>query len=189
MFTEDYLPGRKRVYSPDYVLYVLNAEQHAIWMTEQLNKWHRRALEVRDRELQLHETNKQLRDLPSDQLDRPNVRRRIENQAAAERANGRRLKGLSEEGEDLLRQAARNPQFNVGSLDRWAEMLQILKDIAANRMPSVADMLADAAKARDRRKNISRRSKSRAGPRCGWQAGFDRPQWQEERDEARANGR
>ncbi len=92
----------------------------------------------------------------------PNVRRRIENQAAAERANGRRLKGLSEEGEDLLRQAARNPQFNVGSLDRWAEMLQILKDIAANRMPSVADMLADAAKAR-----ATGGKTSPAGPKAG----------------------
>ncbi len=147
VFAEDYFPGRKRVYSPTSILYVLNAEQHAIWMTEQLNKWHRQALEVRDRELQLHETNKQLRDLPPDQLDRPDVRRRIENQSAGERANGRRLSGLTAAGEELLRQAARNPQFDVGSLERWAEMLQILKDIAANRMPSVADMLAEAAKA------------------------------------------
>ncbi len=164
VFTEDYFPGRKRVYSPDYLLYVLNAEQHAIWMTEQLNKWHRQALEVRDRELQLHETNKQLRDLPPEQLDRPDVRRRIENQAAAERANGRRLTGLTAAGEDLLRQAARNPQFDVGALDRWAEMLQILKDIAANRMPSVADMLADAAKARP---GAPGAKSSVAGPKAG----------------------
>jgi len=148
VFAEDYFPGRKRVYSPTYVLYVLNAEQHAIWVTEQLNKWHRQAMEVRDRELQLHETNKQLRDLSPEKLDQPDVRRRIEKQSADERANGRRLTGLTASGEDLLRQAARNPQFDVGSLDRWAEMLQILKDIAANRMPSVADMLAQAAKAR-----------------------------------------
>jgi hypothetical protein len=162
VFTEDYFPGRKRVYSPEYLLYVLNAEQHAIWMTEQLNKWHRQALEVRDREMQLHETNKQLRDLPPEELDRPDVRRRIENQAAAERANGRRLKGLSEAGEDLLRQAARNPQFDVGSLDRWAEMLQILKDIAGNRMPSVADLLKEAADAR-----ATSGKQSATGPKAG----------------------
>ena len=148
VFAEDYFPGRERVYSPNYILYVLNAEQHAIWITEQLNKWHRQALEVRDREMQLHETNKQLRDLSPEELDRPDTRRRIENQSAAERANSRRLTGLTMAGEDLLRQAARNPQFDVGYLDRWAEMLQILKDIAANRMPSVADLLEQAAKAR-----------------------------------------
>ena len=139
-------------------------------MTEQLNKWHRQALEVRDRELQLHETNKQLRDLPPEELDRPDVRRRIENQSAAERANGRRLTGLTTAGEDLLRQAARNPQFDVGSLDRWAEMLQILKDIAANRMPSVADLLKQAAKAPHRRRQAGGHgAEGRAGPCIGRQ--------------------
>jgi hypothetical protein len=148
VYAEDYFPGRKRVYSPVSVLYVMNAEQHAIWITDLLNKWHRQALEVRDRELQLHETNKQLSLLPPEELDRPDVRRRIESQSAAERANGRRLTALTGSGEELLRQAARNPQFDVGSLERWAEMLQILKDIGANRMPSVAELLAQAAKAR-----------------------------------------
>ena len=147
VFVEDYLPGRPRVYSPPYMLFVLNAEQHAIWLTEQLSKWHRQALEVRDREMQLFETNKQLRALSPEELDRPETRRRIENQAAAERSNGRRLTGLVVSGEDLIKQAMRNPEFGVGHLEKWAEMLQILKDIAGNRMPSVADLLKQAAQA------------------------------------------
>ena len=40
MFAEDYLPDRERVYSPVYTLYVLSPEDHAIWMTDQLSKWH-----------------------------------------------------------------------------------------------------------------------------------------------------
>src|SRR5262249_40058043 len=127
--------------------YVLNPEQHAIWLTEQLSKWHRQALEVRDREMQLHETNKQLRELPGEELDRLETRRRIEGQAAAARANGRRLPNLVGSGEELVRQAMRNPEFGVGHLERWAEMLRILKDISANRMPSVADLLKQAAQA------------------------------------------
>src|SRR5262252_3675225 len=47
-----------------------------------------------DRELQLFETNKQLRALAQDELDRPETRRKIENQAIAEQSNGRRLSGL-----------------------------------------------------------------------------------------------
>jgi hypothetical protein len=147
VFVEDYFPGRNRVYSPTYVLYVLNAEQHAIWLTEQLSKWHRQSLDVRDREMQLYETNKQLRALTPQELDRPETRRRIESQAAAEWANGRRLSHLVTTGEDLVRQAARNPQFGIGHLEKWAEMLQILKDIAGNRMPSVADLLKQASQA------------------------------------------
>jgi hypothetical protein len=147
IFAEDYFPGRPRVYSPTYTLYVLNAEQHAIWLTEQLSKWHKQSLEVRDRELQLHETNKQLRALGSEQLDQPENRRKVESQASAERANGRRLSNLVNNGEELVRQAMRNPEFGVGHLEKWAEMLQILKDIAGSRMPSVADLLKQASQA------------------------------------------
>lgn len=145
LFVEDYLPGRERVYSPAYTLYVLSPEQHAIWLTEQLSKWHRHALEVRDREMQLFETNKALRELSTDELDRPDTRKRIDAQASAEKANGRRLSQLVNLGEDLVKQATRNPEFGVGHLETWAEMLQILKDISANRMPSVADLLKQAS--------------------------------------------
>jgi hypothetical protein len=147
VYVEDYLPGRPRVYSPAFTFYVLSPEQHAIWLTEMLSKWHRQSLEVRDREMQLLEQNKQLRALDAAALDRPDTRRRIENQAAAERANGRRLSALVAGGEDLVQQAMRNPEFGVGHLEKWAEMLQILKDISANRMPTVADLLKEAAQA------------------------------------------
>jgi hypothetical protein len=147
VYVDDYFPGRKRVYSPTYALYVLDPQQHAIWLTEQLNKWHRQSLDVRDRELQLFETNKQLRALSSQELDRPETRRRIDTQAGAEFANGRRLSHLVATGEDLVKQASRNPEFGVGHLEKWAEMLQILKDIAGNRMPSVADLLKRSSQA------------------------------------------
>jgi hypothetical protein len=147
LYAEDYLPGRERTYSPSFTLHVLSAEQHAIWLTDQLSKWHRQSLEVRDRELQLHNTNQQLRLLSPEELDQPETRRQIEAQSSAERANGRRLTGLTTSGEELIRQALRNPEFGVGHLEKWAEMLQILKDIAGQRMPNVADLLKESARA------------------------------------------
>jgi hypothetical protein len=147
VFVEDYLPGRPRVVSPPYTLFVLTADQHAIWITEQLSKWHRQSLEVRDRELQLYEANKQLRELAPGDLDKPENRKKIDAQASAEQANGRRLSGLVANGDDLVKQAMRNPEFGVGHLEKWAEMLQVLKDISGNRMPSVADLLKQAAQA------------------------------------------
>ncbi len=165
VFAEDYFPGRERVYSTAALLYVLDPQQHAIWLTEQLSRWHRQSLEVRDHELRLHETNKQLRGLSPEELDRPETRRRIEQQAAAERANGRRLGSLVASGEDLIRQASRNPEFGVGHLERWAEMLQILKNIAANRMPSVADLLKQASEA----KSAAAGKPSQNSPKAGQQ--------------------
>jgi hypothetical protein len=141
---------------------VLDAYQHAIWMTEQLNQWHRRALEVRDRELQLYDTNRQLRELSPHQLEQADTRQRIENQASAERANGYRLSQLSRGGVELIRQAARNPEFGVGHLEKWAEMLNLLQDISAQRMPSVADLLKEASQA----ESVTAK-KTSAGPSVG----------------------
>jgi hypothetical protein len=161
IYAEDYLPGRARVYSPVYLLHVLSAEQHSIWLTEQLSKWHRQSLEVRDRELQLLHANQQLRLLTAEDLNRPETRSRIEAQSQAERANGRRLNALVGGGEELVRQAMRNPEFGVGHLEKWAEMLQILKDIAGNRMPNVADLLKQSAQAQ------GLAAAAKAGPKAG----------------------
>jgi hypothetical protein len=147
IFAVDYYPERKRVYSAPFTLYVLSPEQHAIWITEQLSRWHRQALEVRDREMQLYETNKELHGLSAAELDTQENRRRLENQAAAEQANGRRLTNLTANGQNLVREAARNPEMNADQLEAWAQMLGILQDIAANRMPSVADLLKQGATA------------------------------------------
>ena len=178
LYTCDYYPDRERVYSAPYLLFVLDAEQHAIWVTEQLAKWHRQALEVRDREMRLYETNKQLRSLSAQELDTPDARRRIENQAAAERANSRRLAALTDNGQELLKQAARNPEIGVGHLDRWAEMLQILSDISAKRMPSVAELLNQSAEA-PKASKVATKSRPSAGQDRS-QPGGGRPSEQKE---------
>ncbi len=168
MFAEDYLPDRERVYSPIYTLYILSPEDHAIWITDQLSKWHRHSLDVRDKELQLYEKNKQLRDMETAKLDDPKTRREIERQAAGERTNGRRLNRLTSIGEDLVKQASRNSEFGVGHLEKWAEMLQTLKDISANRMPSVADLLKDAAKSEQlAQAGPSKPNNQESGPQAG----------------------
>ncbi len=145
VWTEDYLPGRPRVYSPPHIVYILTPDQHAVWMTEQLSKWHRQALDVRDRERQLYERNKELRSMDPADLASDELRREVERQASAEESNGRRLSRLGELGDELVRTASRNPEIGVGHLERWAEMLQVLKDLSENRMPSVANLLSEAA--------------------------------------------
>ena len=71
--------------------------------------------------------------------------KKLTDQADRERNNGRRLKNLVQNGEGLLKEAMRNQDIAVENLDQWAEMMQILKDISANRMPSVADLLDKSA--------------------------------------------
>lgn len=146
-YAEDYFPNRKRTYSPVFVLHIMNPSDHASWLTDEFGKWFSRAREVYEREQQLHETNRELRALSSNELDRPENRRKLERQASAESSNGRRLEALTENGRDLIRQATKNDEFDAQRLETWAEMMRTLADISKNKMPSVADLLKKASRA------------------------------------------
>ena len=146
-WSDDYLPGRQRARSASFVLHVLDKTEHALWLTEQFGKWLEAARESYEREQQLHQTNKELRELAAADLDRPENRRRVSQQAAAENANAARVDSLTHAGRNLVEQATKNDEFDAARLESWATMLKTLKDIAANRMPSVSDLLKQTASA------------------------------------------
>ena len=146
-YVEDYLPNRERVYSPPLVLHVLTPAEHFKWLIGQLQLWTEAAKDVHDKELQLHQTNRELRDLPAEALDDPAQRKRIQEQAAAERANAARLDSLIESGVELVKEAAKNEEFDAEHLEAWAEILKQLEEIAGQRMPSVAELLSRASEA------------------------------------------
>ncbi|MFM7245423.1 MAG: hypothetical protein ACKO40_14795, partial [Planctomycetaceae bacterium] len=146
-FAEDYMPGRGRAVSSPLVLYVVDRAEHALVLNTRLQQFRQQASEVRDREMSLLATNKELRKLPAGELASPEARGRLEAQAAAEEANARRLDRLVDEGADLVREALKNPEFEAATLEQLAEDIQTLADIAESRMPSVADLLARAASA------------------------------------------
>ncbi|HEX8296172.1 MAG TPA: hypothetical protein VF593_07715 [Chthoniobacteraceae bacterium] len=146
-WTDDYLPGRKRARSATFVLHVLDKTAHALWLTEQFGKWLEVAKESYEREQALHQTNQELRALSVADLDRPENRRKVSQQSAAENANAARVEALTNSGRNLVEQATKNDEFDAARLESWATMLKSLKDIAANRMPGVSDLLKQTASA------------------------------------------
>ncbi|MDB6155530.1 MAG: hypothetical protein JWL90_3983 [Chthoniobacteraceae bacterium] len=146
-WTEDYLPGRPHARSASFVLHVLDKTDHALWITEQFGKWLEAAKESYEREQQLHQANKDLRALNAADLERPENRRRVSNQAAAENANAARVEHLTQSGRNLVEQATKNDEFDAKRLESWATMLKSLKEIASTRMPSVSDLLKQTANA------------------------------------------
>ena len=146
-WTDDYLPGRAHARSASFVLQILNKTDHALWLTEQFGRWLEVAKESYEREQGLHETNKELRALSAAELDRPDSRRKVAQQAAAENANAAKLDSLTQSGRSLVEQATKNDEFDAKRLESWAEMMKSLKDIAARRMPGVSDLLKQTASA------------------------------------------
>ncbi|MDF2378010.1 MAG: hypothetical protein P1U81_17360 [Verrucomicrobiales bacterium] len=147
-FAEDYFPERKRSYSPTFILHVLSPQEHAEWLTQEFGKWFRNAREIYEREKQLNKANEALSSLSSGELDSPENRRKLAEQASAETANGKKLDALSEAGRDLVKQATKNDEFDADRLESWSEKMRTLDDIANRRMPSVSDKLRQSSRAR-----------------------------------------
>ena len=147
-WAEDAMPGRERSLSTPIRVRVMTPSEHMNWVTANLDRWMQRAVEVRDREMELLAENKAIHALPQGELDMPETRARIENQARAERGNRARLQGLVSQGQGLLAEAARNDEFGSNALDDWAEANAKLKNIADKRMDSVAKRLQEAARAK-----------------------------------------
>jgi hypothetical protein len=167
-FAEDYKPGRKRAYSSPMLIYVVDRAEHALVLNARLQQFRQQASEVRDREMALLAANKELRDMPAEQLTDPENRGKLMNQAAAEEANARRLDRLVDAGAALVREATKNPDFEAGTLEQLAEDIQTLADIAENRMPGVADLLQKAAEAKFA-KGGSQPSEGKSGAPSGQQ--------------------
>ena len=166
-YAEDYFPNRDRVYSPVFVVHIMNPEDHASWLTNEFGKWFNRAREVYEREQQLHETNRELHSLSDNELDRPEVRRKIQRQSAAESSNARRLEALTSNGRDLVRQASKNEEFDAEKLDGWAKMMRALDEISKQKMPSVADLLKKASQAAGAESKSSDEEQQETDPKGG----------------------
>lgn len=145
-YAKDFHPTRGPAYSSVTILHVMTPAEHAIWMTGQLRRWASLADDVYEEEIRLHDENREIRRMDREKLQLPNTQRRIEQQAAAERANAARLGAITNQGDRLIKQALRNPEMLVGHLETWAEVLKQLRNISEKKMPSVADLLSQAAR-------------------------------------------
>ena len=169
-WTEDYLPERGRVYSPVVMLHVLTPEDHAVWMSQQLRRWASRADDVYEQEMRLHDANRELRRMDADGLRTRDNQHRIQQQVLSERANAQRLSAVTGQGDKLIRQAMRNSEMLVGHLETFAQALKQLHGIAENKMPSVADLLAEATQAKRSKQppaNASSSKKAKSSPMAG----------------------
>lgn len=144
-FTEDYLPGRERVYSVPYLIQMMSPEEHSQWLSQQLRRWRGRADAIYDEELRLLEDNRELRSLGSMGKAHEATSDRIRKQSSDERANAQKLGAAVEEGRRLLEQALRNEEIRSQQIESWARALERLNQIADTQMPAVADQLQQAA--------------------------------------------
>jgi hypothetical protein len=143
-YVEDHFPERGRVYSEPVVIHVLTRDEHAQMLK---NLFDRQITELEDlarRELGLLEENERLERLDGSDLQNEENRKRLEQQELEETESERRMENLKQRMEQLMKDAARNGDIDKKTLQKMAESLKSMQELAEQDIPEVREKLAES---------------------------------------------
>lgn len=143
-FTEDHFPNRSRIYSEPVVVYVLTRDEHAQMLKNQFDRQITELEDLARRELDLLEENEQLEKLDGTELQKEDNRKRLEEQQGEEAESERRMEDLKLRMEQLLKDATRNGDIDKKTIQKMAESLKSMQELAENDIPKVGDELGES---------------------------------------------
>ena len=101
-FSEDYFPGRGRVYSEPIMIYILSREEHAQLLKSQFDRTISELEDLARKELNLLDENQRLEKLEGEELQKEENQKRVEEQELAESQNSEKMKELTEKMEEVM---------------------------------------------------------------------------------------
>ena len=143
-YVEDRFPGRGRVYSEPVMVYVLTRDQHAQMLKSQFD---RQIVELEDlarRELGLLEENERLEKLDGEELQSDAKRAELADQEREEQEGANRMETLKQQMEQLMKDATRNGDIDPKTLQKMAEALKSVQELAEQDLPQVGEKLGDS---------------------------------------------
>lgn len=144
-YSEDFLPGRPRIYSEPVVLYVLTRDEHAQMLKNQFDRTMTELEDLARRERNQLDENQRLEKLDGPELQKEENRDKLKDQKDAEAENTRRMEELAQKMEQLMKDAARNGEIDKETLKKMAEAMKDMKELANQDMPKVDSKLGEAS--------------------------------------------
>jgi len=144
-YSEDFLPGRGRVYSEPVTLYVLTRDEHAQMLKAQFDKNVSELEDLARRETDLFDENKRLEKLKGEELQTQENREKLLGQERAEGESTQRMEDLKERMEKLMQDSARNGGIDKQTLQKMAESLRSMQELSEKDLPEVEGKLGDSA--------------------------------------------
>jgi len=143
-WSEDYHPTHGRSYSQVVTIHVLTRSEHEQMVKSQFDSHIAEFEDLARQELQLFEENQRIERLDGEALQEEGNRERLAAQQRAEAENARRMEELTQRMEELMKDAVRNGDINKETLQKMAEALKSMQELAREDMPAVEQKLADA---------------------------------------------
>lgn len=145
VYTEDYKPGRGRVYSEPIYIYVLTRDQHAEVVKKQFDRLLSELEDAARRELNNLDANERLdQQTTPEELQEAEAQKKLAESEAREAESREKMKDLAEKMEDIFKEAARNDTLDKETMKQLAEALDNMKELAEQDLPEVEKKLGEA---------------------------------------------
>jgi len=148
-WTEDFKPGRGRIYSEPIVLYILTRNEHAQVLKNEFDRAIGELEDIARKEQNLNDENQRLDRKKDQNLQSDENKKKLQSQQDAERNNKERMQELTKKMEKLFKDAVRNGEIDKEALQKMANALQTMKELSNQDLPKVEQKLQDAQSQRN----------------------------------------
>jgi len=148
-WTEDYKPGRGRVYSEPIILYILTHDEHAQVLKNEFDRVIGELEDIARKEQNLNDQNQRLERKNGKELQKETNKKNLQSQQDAERENKERMDKLTKRMEKLFKDAVRNGEIDKDVLKKMNSARQTMKELAKEDMPNIEQKLQDAQSQRN----------------------------------------
>mgnify|MGYP001821946692 CR=1 FL=1 len=148
-WTEDYKPGRGRVFSEPVVIYILTRDEHAQVLKNEFDRAIGELEDIARKEQNLNDENQRLDNKKDKNLQSEAGKKKLQAQQDAERDNKERMQELTQKMEKLFKDAVRNGEIDKKALQKMSKALQAMKELSNTDLPKVEQKLQDAQSQRN----------------------------------------
>ncbi len=141
-YVRDYFPSRERTMTPVYRIHVLNQEQHAELVREQLEAVMAQVEEVTRLQEKIVAGLGEVKD--AEKMPEAQKSARLGQTKEDQLENATHLDELSKQGERSVREAMKNPLFNEETIRQWSQSMQQWRQLSGDKMQKAAKSMQAA---------------------------------------------
>lgn len=140
----DFLPGREPAESVTHRINIVGLAKHAELVRQQLDALFAQVEEVTRKEEAISAATRELMGLPEDKLKSDEAAKKAGEQAEEQARNAAQLERIAQQGQDVVREAMRNPTLTQQTLRDWTQNLAQMKSLAQGEMKDAQQSLQKA---------------------------------------------
>ncbi len=144
-YTEDYKPGRGRVYSEPLTIYILTRDEHAQVIKKRFDRVISELEDAARKELNNLDENQRLdKNNTAEELQSEDAKEKLAESEQKEAENAEKMKEIAKKMEEIFKDAARNGELDQKTMKEMADALQNMKELGEQDMPEVEKKLGEA---------------------------------------------